>query len=123
MALLFSMSIDCSKITKSKLEKGKYLKVTGRISDEPSQFNTNVALFEDISKEQKDAGHSPNYIANGRVVWKDDGEIPVVKLDANGKLLEMDHEEERKAARKKTSAPKLSEPVSEEEEEMDELPF
>ena len=28
-----------------------------------------------------------------------------------------------KAARKKTSAPKLSEPVSEEEEEMDELPF
>jgi len=115
MALLCSASIDCSKISKNKLEKGKYLRVTIRVSDEPSDFNTNVAIYEDLSKEQKEAGHKANYIANGRVVWKDDGDIPVVKLDANGKLLAQDHKEEAKAR------PVLSEPVSEEEE--DDLPF
>lgn len=118
MALLFSVSIDCSKITKSKLEKGKYLKVTGRISDEPSQFNTNVSLYEEISKEHKEAGIKANYIANGRVVWKDEGEIPVVSFNHSQEALAKDHKEEAKATKRVATTD--HQPF---EEETEDLPF
>ena len=82
MATLISFSIDCSKISKNKLEKGKYLKLTASLNDEPSQYGTNVSVWEDQSKEHREAGHKKNYLGNGKVFWYDKTE-PVV-LDKDG---------------------------------------
>jgi len=107
MATMITFSIDCSKISKTKLEKGKYLKLTASLNDEPSQYNTNVSVWEEQSKEHREAGHKKIYLGNGRVFWYNDIEPVVVKIE----------KEEPEVVAK----PVLSEPISDEEE--DDLPF
>ncbi len=106
MATMISFSIDCSKITKSKLEKGKYLQVTASLNDEPSQYGTNVSVWEDQSKEHREAGHKKNFLGNGNVFWYN--EIPPV-------VNKKEKEEEPK--------PVVTTEHQPFEEESDDLPF
>ena len=121
MATMLNVTIDCSKITKSKLEKGKYLRVTVALSDEPSKYGTNVSGWEEQSKEHREAGHGKNYLGNGRVFWYNNVE-PVV-LNKDGEVvadveLTADTESDRKENAKLVSTE--HQPF---EEESEDLPF
>ncbi len=68
MATIINLSIDLTKIDKSKLVDGKYLNTQVFINDE-TRFGNNVSMAYSQSKEQKLSGESKQYIANGRVVF------------------------------------------------------
>lgn len=73
MAKLASISINLSKIDKSKIiegKKGKYLNVTILISDELDQRGNDVSCWQGQSKEEREAKTDRNYLGNGRVVWR-----------------------------------------------------
>ena len=72
MAKLISISINVSKIDKSKLiqgKKGTYLNLTIALNDEQDQFGNDVSAWQNQSKEEREAKDPKNYLGNGRVVW------------------------------------------------------
>lgn len=72
MAHLISLSIDVSKIDKSKLikgEKGIYLNLNLSVNDSKDQFGNDVSAWHGQSKEERDAGQQKVYLGNGRVLW------------------------------------------------------
>jgi hypothetical protein len=68
MSAILNLSIDLSKIDKSKLVEGKYLNTQVFINDE-SKHGNNVSVAYSQSKEQREAKEPKQYIANGKVVW------------------------------------------------------
>ena len=81
MGTLASISLDLTKVDKSRLKDGKFLQIT-TVVDNESKYGNNVGTYETISKEEKDAGKKRNYVGNGKVVWTD-GTIAVAeKQDA-----------------------------------------
>jgi hypothetical protein len=64
------MSIDVTKIDKSKLKDGKYLNVSISVNDE-TKYDNNVSMCYNQSKEEREAGAKKVYFANGRVIWTD----------------------------------------------------
>jgi len=79
MAHLISLSIDATKITKSRMD-GKYVNITINISDEVDKYGNNVAAWESQSKEERDSKAKRSYIGNGRVLYTQ-GEV--LKPDGN----------------------------------------
>jgi len=75
MSAIIQMSIDLSKIDKSKLKDGKYLNVNINVNDE-TKYGNNVSMCYNQTKEERDSGVKKTYLANGRVVWTDN----VIKL-------------------------------------------
>ncbi|MDQ7033066.1 MAG: hypothetical protein Q9M37_10200 [Desulfonauticus sp.] len=74
MASLISLSIDLSKIDKSKIingQKGKHYNITVSVNDETNSYGQNVSAYDSMSKEERDSGKSKNYIGNGMVFWTD----------------------------------------------------
>ena len=51
------------------------------ISDEINNYGQNVSAYVSQSKEQRDAKADRYYVANGKVVWKDDKPIVVPPRD------------------------------------------
>ena len=80
MAHLISLSIDATKITKSRMKDGKYVNITINISDEVDKYGNNVAAWESQSKEERDSKAKRSYIGNGRVLYTQ-GEV--IKPDGN----------------------------------------
>lgn len=70
MSAIIQMSIDVSKIDKSKLKDGKYLNVNISVNDE-TRYDNNVSMCYNQTKEEREAGAKKVYFANGRVVWTD----------------------------------------------------
>jgi hypothetical protein len=70
MSAIIQMSIDVSKIDKSKLKDGKYLNVSISVNDE-TKYDNNVSMCYNQSKEEREAGAKKVYFANGRVIWTD----------------------------------------------------
>lgn len=70
MSAIIQMSIDLSKIDKSKLKDGKYLNVNISVNDE-TRYDNNVSMCYSQTKEEREAGAKKVYFANGRVVWTD----------------------------------------------------
>jgi len=70
MSSILNLSIDLSKVDKSKLVDGKYLNTQIFINDE-TKFGNNVSMAYSQSKEQREAKEPKQYIANGKVVWTD----------------------------------------------------
>jgi hypothetical protein len=68
MSSILNLSIDLSKVDKSKLVDGKYLNTQVFINDE-SKFGNNVSMAYSQSKEERESKVSKQYIANGRVVF------------------------------------------------------
>lgn len=67
MAKLINLSIDVTKITKSKLitgKKGTYLNITIAVNDEKDNYDNDVSCWEKCEKEE-----TKNYLGNGRVFW------------------------------------------------------
>ena len=70
MSAIIQMSIDVTKIDKSKLKDGKYLNVNISVNDE-TRYDNNVSMCYNQTKEEREAGAKKTYFANGRVVWTD----------------------------------------------------
>jgi hypothetical protein len=71
MATLMGLSIDVTKIDKSKLANGKYLNLTVSVQDETNQWGQNVSAYHEQSKEEREAKSNRNYLGNGKVFWTD----------------------------------------------------
>ncbi len=70
MATLISASLDVTKITKARLYDGKYLNITISVNDETT-YGNNCGVYENQTKEEREAKAKRNYIGNGKVVWTD----------------------------------------------------
>lgn len=100
MGQLLAISIDVTKLDKSKLVKGKkgtYANITVSVNDEDDQFGNNVSIWESQTKEERDDKEDRNFLGNGKVVWSS----------------------QSSEAPKKTSSKK----ASKQDEEDDDLPF
>jgi len=69
MATLIGLSIDVSKIDKSKLVNDKYLNVTISVDDETGAYGNNVSAYHEQTKEQREAKENRAYLGNGKVFW------------------------------------------------------
>jgi len=64
--MIFNASIDLTKIEKSKINKGKYLNISGFINDEVDKYGNNVAIIVYQSKEEREAKTPRVYLGNGK---------------------------------------------------------
>jgi len=77
MSKLVSLSIDVTKIDKSKLykgEKGTYLNLDVWIDEEADEDWKKVSANQSQTKEEREAKQKKNYVGNGKLVfgWDDD---------------------------------------------------
>lgn len=73
MAVLVNVSIDVTKIDKSKLiagKKGTYLNLTVSVNDEKDNYGNDCSAWQSQSQEERQAGESKNYLGNGRKIWE-----------------------------------------------------
>lgn len=73
MSSLISLSI--------KAKDGKYKNYTISINDEPNQYGQNVSMYEEQTKEERDAKKKRNYVGNGKVVWTDGNIVTAPKKE------------------------------------------
>lgn len=73
MSSLISLSI--------KAKDGKYKNYTISINDEPNQYGQNVSMYEEQTKEERDAKKKRNYVGNGKVVWTDGSIVTAPKKE------------------------------------------
>jgi hypothetical protein len=71
MAGLVNVSLDLSKIDKTKVKDGKYLNAIVAIGDDTNQYGQNASMYISQSKEEREAKTARTYIGNGKVVWND----------------------------------------------------
>lgn len=80
MATILNVSIDLSKIDKSKINKtdkngqpfkngAQYYNLQVFVNDTPDKFGNTVSVAENQSKEQREAKEPKKYLGNGKVVW------------------------------------------------------
>jgi hypothetical protein len=69
MSAIISLSIDVTKIDKSKLVKDKYLNLDIIVNDETNNFGQNVSASHSQSKEERESKVSKVYLGNGKVNW------------------------------------------------------
>lgn len=80
MAQLISLSIDLSKIDKTKIQTvdkngqpfkngARYYNVTISVNDEKNDFGQDVSCYDNQTKEQREAKEPRNYLGNGKVIW------------------------------------------------------
>jgi hypothetical protein len=54
-----------------KQSDGSYKKLTLSISDTTDKYGNNISIYEEQTKEQRDAKEKKNYLGNGKVFWTD----------------------------------------------------
>ncbi len=69
MSHLISLSIDATKVTKSRMKNGKYINITVSINDETDRFGNNVSCWENQTKEERERGEQRNFLGNGIVLF------------------------------------------------------
>jgi hypothetical protein len=79
MSSIINLSIDLSKVDKSKLVDGKYLNTQIFVNDD-TRYGNNVSMAYSQSKEERESKVQKQYIANGRVVFTD-GNIKVAEKE------------------------------------------
>lgn len=79
MSAIINLSIDLSKVDKSKLVDGKYLNTQIFVNDD-TRYGNNVSMAYSQSKEERESKVPKQYIANGRVVFTD-GNIKVAEKE------------------------------------------
>jgi hypothetical protein len=82
MSTIINLSIDVTKIDKTKLIDGKYLNTQIFINDE-TKYGNNVSMCYSQSKEERDNKAKKEYFANGKVVWTS-GTISVAEKEDKG---------------------------------------
>lgn len=86
---LVNIKIDVEKITKDRLFKGKkgtYLDLMVSINDEPDQFGNDASVWESQTKEEREGKENRNFLGNGKIVWKSDGDTPQANDSNDGGL-------------------------------------
>ncbi len=75
MKIGLNLSIDVSKLDKSRFFKGKkgtYAKLTCFVdTEETSQFGDNGTITQELSKEDRDNGVKLPILGNAKIFWKD----------------------------------------------------
>ena len=61
-----------------KQPDGSFKNYTISIQDEVNKFGQNVSVFEEQTKEQRDAKEKRVYLGNGKVFWSD-GKVALAK--------------------------------------------
>ena len=61
-----------------KTKDGVYKNYTLSISDKTNEYGQNVTMFEEQTKEQREAGEPRRYIGNGKIFWTD-GKVSVAE--------------------------------------------
>ena len=82
MAKILNVSINVDKINKAKLIKGKkgtYVSLNIAVNDEKDQFDNDCSVWENQSKEEREAKAPKNYLGNGKVIWTNEGDNSVVE--------------------------------------------
>tara|TARA_R110000751_G_scaffold259925_2_gene359251 strand:+ start:1331 stop:1621 length:291 start_codon:yes stop_codon:yes gene_type:complete len=80
MATLISASLDVTKITKARLNEGKWLNITISVNNE-TKYGNNCGVYENQTKEEREAKDKRNYLGNGKVVWTEDGVITLAEKE------------------------------------------
>ena len=78
MSKLLSISIDVTKLDKSRFyqgKKGKYASLDIWIEDEKDQYGNDASVSESLSKEEREAKSKKNYVGNGKKLYGWD-EVP-----------------------------------------------
>jgi hypothetical protein len=86
MAKLIAVSIDVTKLDKSKFvtgKKGTYANLTISLNDEPDQFNNDVSVWEGQSEAERKNKADRNFLGNGKVVWSSEGQAEQPKSKAS----------------------------------------
>lgn len=81
MAGLINVSLDLSKIDKTKVKDGKYLNAIVAIGDDTNQYGQNASMYISQSKEEREAKDARTYIGNGKVVWNDGNIVNAEKVE------------------------------------------
>jgi hypothetical protein len=81
MAGLISVSLDLSKIDKTKVKDGKYLNAVVAIGDDTNQYGQNASMYISQSKEEREAKEVRTYIGNGKVVWNDGSIVTAERVE------------------------------------------
>lgn len=75
MKIGFNLSIDVTKLDKSRFYKGKkgtYAKLTCFVdTEETSQYGDNGTITQELSKEDRDNGVKLPILGNAKIFWKD----------------------------------------------------
>ena len=75
MRIGFNMTIDVTKLEKSRFFKGKkgtYAKLTCFVdTEETSQYGDNGTITQELSKEDRDNGVKLPILGNAKIFWKD----------------------------------------------------
>jgi len=69
---LLSVSIDVSKLDKSRFykgQKGTYASLDIWVSDEPDKFGNDASVSETLTKEEREAGAKKNYVGSGKKLY------------------------------------------------------
>lgn len=73
MAQLVAVSIDLTKIDKTRIVEGKnggkYVNLTISVNDEEDQYGNNVSLWQSQTKEEREAKANRLFLGNGKSLW------------------------------------------------------
>lgn len=73
MSKLLSVSIDVTKLTKSRFYEGKngakYASLDIWLSDEPDKYGKDASVSESLTKEEREAGNKKNYVGSGKKIY------------------------------------------------------
>lgn len=81
MAGLVNISLDLSKIDKTKVKDGKYLNAIVAIGDDTNQYGQNASVYISQTKEEREAKSNRTYFGNGKVVWNDGNIVNAEKVE------------------------------------------
>ena len=74
MSKLINLSIDLTKIDKSKINNhpngSKYYNITVELKDEADAYGNNVSAWNAQTKEERAAKTNRQFIGNGKVIWE-----------------------------------------------------
>lgn len=83
MGKLLGISIDVTKIDKTKIKDGKYLNLTVSLNDEPNQYGQDVALWHEQTKEEREAKVQRVFLGNGKTLWSSEGQTAKAQASAS----------------------------------------
>lgn len=73
MSKLLSISIDVTKLDKSRFYEGKngakYCSLDVWVGDEPDQYGRDASVSESLTRDERDAGTKKNYVGSGKKLY------------------------------------------------------
>lgn len=82
---IIQLKIDVTKIDKKRLykgEKGTYLTAALLLNDDTDKFGNNGMILEQITKEERQAGHKGTILGNAKILErKQPDTIPTVEAE------------------------------------------